>query len=79
MGHGRIPPRDSLEETEQLALGLPLEGQAGVFHQPVRGELCRMPAIEDRRDYIGCEEGEPDEARDVGTDDPLLRGDLSQG
>ena len=64
---------------EQFALCLPLKGQAGVFHQPVRGELCRMPAVEDRRDNVGCEEGEPDEARDVGTDDPLLRGDLSQG
>ena len=73
VGHGRIRPRDSLEEKEQLALRLPLEWQAGVFHQPVRGELCGMPAVEDRRDHIGCEEGEPDEARDVGTDDPLLR------
>lgn len=79
MNHGRIPPRDCLGETEQFALRLPCEGQASVFHQPVRGELCRMPPVEDRRDHIGCEEGEPDDARDVGTDDPLLRGDLSQG
>ena len=57
----------------------PIEGQAGVIHQPVRGELCRMPAVQDRRDNVGGEEGEPDETRDVGTDDPLLRGDLSQG
>src|SRR6476659_673915 len=70
---------DGLEETEQLALRLPLEGQAGVFHQPVRGELGRLPAIEDRRDNVGCEEREPDEARNVGTYDPFLSGDLFQG
>jgi hypothetical protein len=38
-----------------------------------------MPAAENRRDHVGCEEGEPDETREVGTADPLLRGDLSQG
>jgi hypothetical protein len=27
--------------------------------QPVCGELWRMPSIQDRRDNVGCEEGEP--------------------
>jgi hypothetical protein len=71
--------RVELEESKLLALGLPREGQAGVFHQPVRGERNRLPAVQDRRDNVGCEEGEPDEARDVGTDDPFLRGNLSEG
>ena len=79
VGHGRVPPKDSLEASEQLALGLPREGKAGVFHQPVRGKRSRLPAIQDRRDNVGREEREPDEARDVRTADPLLGGDLSKG
>ena len=77
-----MPPKDGLDELEEsklLTLGLPREGKTGVFHQPVRGERSRLPAVQDRRDNVGREEGEPDEARDVGTDDPFLRGDFSEG
>jgi hypothetical protein len=65
--------------SKQFALCAPIEGQTGVVHHPVRGELRRMPAVQDRRDNVGGEEGEPDETRNVGTADPLLCGDLSQG
>ena len=41
---------------EQFALRAPIEGQPGVIHQPVRGELRRMPAVQDRRDEVGSEE-----------------------
>jgi hypothetical protein len=64
---------------KQFALCSPIEGQASVVHQPVRGELWRMPAVQDSRDNVGGEKGEPDETRKVRPDDPLLYGDLSQG
>jgi hypothetical protein len=38
-----------------------------------------MPAVQDSRDNVGGEKGEPDETRNVRPDDPLLYGDLSQG
>ena len=36
----------------------PVEGQTGIVHQPVRGELWWMSAVQDRRDNVGGEEGE---------------------
>jgi hypothetical protein len=69
----------ALLSAEEFALRAPIQGQAGIVHQPVRGELRRMPAVQDRRDHVRGEEGEPDQTRNVGTDDPLLCGDLSQG
>ena len=44
---------------EQLALCTPIEGQAGIVHQPIGGELGRMLAARDCRDDVGSEEGEP--------------------
>ena len=44
---------------EEFALCGPIERQAGIVHQPVGGELWRMPSIQDRRDNVGSEEGEP--------------------
>ena len=37
-----------------------------------------MPAVQDCRDNVGGEEGEPDETRNVRPDDPLLCGDLDE-
>ena len=64
---------------EQFALRAPIEGQPGVIHQPVRGELRRMPAIQDRRDEVGSKEGKPQEPRNVGTANSLLCSYLLQG
>ncbi len=61
---------------EEFALCPPVKGQASIVHKPVCGELRRMPSIQDRRDNVGCEEGEPKETRNIGTADPLLCRDL---
>ena len=57
---GSAPNVDYVE-----ALRSPIEGQTGIIHQPVCGELWRMSTAQDRGDNVGCEEGEPDETRNV--------------
>jgi hypothetical protein len=63
---------------EEFALRSPVERQTGIIHQPVGGELRRVPSVQDRPYGVGGEEGQPQEAGHVGTADPLFCGNLFQ-
>ena len=65
-------------KSKEFALCGPIQRQAGIVPQPVGGERWRMPSVQDRRDDVGGEEGQPQEAGHVGTADPLFCGNLFQ-
>ena len=46
------------------------------LHQSRRGQLGRLPAVEDHRDDVGREQGEAQDAADVGGVDARDAGDL---
>src|SRR6202022_4406056 len=62
---------------EQAALISPVERQIE-FDETRRGELDRLPAVQDRVDQLGAEKGEVDEAPDITTRDTIALGQFPQ-
>jgi hypothetical protein len=50
-------------ETEDFALLCPIEGHSGPTDQLGSGETGRLPAFEDGRDDIGCQETDFEQIR----------------
>jgi hypothetical protein len=65
-------PWSGSDKAEHCALVLPVEGNAGIPHQPRGREASRLTTVQDGLDDVGREPGQPEQPRGIGLRDALL-------